>query len=129
MKNPFIKFSIQAIVLLVVVFCIHIIILNTLGSPLFDNKIILSYGINLILIIAIFGLLYLLKEKYKDQLGFLFLAGSFLKFAMFFIVFYPFYKLDDTITKYEFAAFFVPYAFGLILETTSLSKWLMKLDK
>ena len=31
------------------------------------------------------SLVYLLREKYKSQLGFLFLIGSFIKFAIFFI--------------------------------------------
>lgn len=128
MRNPFFSFSIKAIIFLCVVFCVHILILNASNLPIFENRIVLSYGINLVLVIIVFGLLYLLKEKYKAQLGFLFLIGSFLKFAVFFIVFYPFYKQDDVITKLEFAAFFVPYIVGLILETFSLSKWLNKLD-
>lgn len=128
MNNPFLSFAIKAIVILAVAFCIHIAVLNFLKFPLFENKIILSYIVNLILVIGIFGILYLLKEKYKSQLGFLFLAGSLLKFAIFFIVFYPIYKLDNNVSKLEFAAFFVPYVLGLILETISLSKWLNKLD-
>ena len=128
MSNPFLSFTIRAIVLLAIVFCIHITLLNFLDFPLFENRIIGAYIVNLILIISIFGILYLLKEKYKSQLGFLFLAGSLLKFAVFFIAFYPFYKQDGTITKLEFASFFVPYVLGLILETISLSKWLNRLD-
>ncbi|GAA3588182.1 hypothetical protein Q4Q39_17995 [Flavivirga amylovorans] len=128
MKNPFINFIIKAVILLTAVFCIHLGILHVLNFPLFENRIILSYIVNLVLVIVIFGVLYLLKRKYKSQLGFLFLAGSFLKFAVFFMVFYPFYKLDNNIAKLEFAAFFVPYVFGLILESASLSKWLNKLD-
>lgn len=128
MRNPFSIFAIKAIVLLAVVFGIHLQVLNTLNLPLFENRIVLSYSINLTLIIIVFGGLYLLREKYKGQLGFLFLIGSFLKFAVFFIVFYPFYKLDNEITRTEFASFFVPYVVGLILETVSLSKWLNKLE-
>lgn len=127
MSNPFTSFTIKAIIVLTVAFAVHIAVLNYLDLPLFENRIILSYIINLILIIVIFGVLYLLKKKYKSQLGFLFLAGSFLKFTVFFIAFYPFYKLDNIITKQEFAAFFVPYVFGLVLESVSLSKWLNKL--
>ena len=128
MSNPFLSFTIKAVILLTLVFAIHLVVLNGLQFPLFENRIVLSYIVNLVLIIVIFGILYLLKEKYKSQLGFLFLAGSFLKFAVFFILFYPFYKLDNTITELEFAAFFVPYVMGLILESVSLSKWLNKLD-
>jgi len=128
MSNPFISFAIKAVVLLTLAFAIHLVVLNILKLPLLENRIVLSYIVNLVLVIAIFGILYLLKEKYKSQLGFLFLAGSLLKFVVFFILFYPFYKLDNTITKLEFAAFFVPYLIGLILESVSLSKWLNKLD-
>ncbi len=128
MNNPFLSFTIKVIALLTLAFCIHIGILKILELPLFNDKIILSYTVNLILVIVIFGILYLLKEKYKSQLGFLFLAGSFLKFVVFFIVFYPIYDADDNISKLEFAAFFVPYVLGLIFETYSLSKWLSKLD-
>lgn len=128
MNNPFYNFTVKAGIVLVIVFCIHLGVLHILDLPLFENKIIVSYVINFVLIIVIFGVLYLLREKYKNQLGFLFLAGSLLKFAVFFIVFYRFYKLDNTITKIEFAAFFVPYAIGLFLESVSLSKWLNKLE-
>jgi len=128
MSNPFISFAIKTVILLTVVFAIHLLVLNVLQLPLFENRIVLSYIINLVLVIVIFGILYLLKEKYKSQFGFLFLAGSLLKFVVFFILFYPFYKLDNIITKLEFAAFFVPYVIGLIIESVSLSKWLNKLD-
>ncbi|WP_445735883.1 DUF6168 family protein [Mariniflexile sp.] len=128
MSNPFLSFAIKAIVFLAIVFFVHIAVLSTLNLPLFENRILLSYTVNLILVILVFGVLYHLKEKYKSQLGFLFLFGSFLKFAVFFAVFYPFYKLDNTINRLEFASFFVPYVFGLALETFSLSKWLNKLE-
>ncbi len=128
MSNPFISFSIKVMLLLVVGFGIHLGILKFLNLPLFENRILVSYLVNLTLVIVVFGALYLLKDKYTSQLGFLFLIGSFLKFAVFFIVFYPFYKQDGEITKLEFAAFFVPYVLGLILETLSLSKWLNKLS-
>ncbi|MDC1364888.1 hypothetical protein N8258_00540 [Algibacter sp.] len=128
MSNPFVSFAIKTVILLTVVFAIHLLVLNVLQLPLFENRIVLSYIVNLVLVIVIFGILYLLKEKYKSQLGFLFLAGSLLKFVVFFFLFYPFYKFDNIITKLEFAAFFVPYVIGLILESVSLSKWLNKLD-
>ena len=128
MRNPFIDFTYKAAILLGIVFFIHLGVLRAFSLPVFDHRIVLCYLINFALIIIVFGMLYLFKEKYKSQLGFLFLAGSFLKFIIFFIVFYPFFKMDNHISKLEFAAFFVPYSIGLILETFSLSKWLNKLD-
>ncbi|GGK30868.1 hypothetical protein GCM10007962_26480 [Yeosuana aromativorans] len=128
MSNPFISFTKKATAILAVAFCLHIIVLKAFQLPLFGNKIIAAYLINLGLVVLIFGLLYSLRNKQKNQLGFLFITGSILKFAVFFIVFYPGYKADDHITKLEFAAFFVPYALGLIVETISLVKWLNKID-
>lgn len=128
MRNPFIDFSIKAAILLGIAFFMHLGVLRILNFPIFDHRIVLCYTVNLALIVIVFGTLYLLQDKYKSQLGFLFLAGSFLKFMVFFIVFYPFFKMDNHISKLEFAAFFVPYSLGLILETFSLSKWLNKLE-
>lgn len=128
MRNPFFSFTLKTTIILSVVFGVHLGVLHLLQLPLFENKIVLSYIVNLVLVIIIFGALYLLKKKHKSQLGFLFLAGSFLKFIVFFILFYPYYKIDNEITRLEFAAFFIPYAVGLILESVSLGKWLNKLD-
>jgi xanthine/uracil permease len=124
MNNPFLRFTIKAILVMALVFAVHLFVLNTLNYQLFENRIVASYCINLFLVVLIFGALYLLKEKYNNQLGFLFMAGSIIKFAFFFIFFYPFYKQDGDLSKLEFAAFFTPYVTGLILETISLSKWL-----
>lgn len=128
MSNPFLSFTIKATILLTVVFCFHIGILSVLKSPLFGDRIVLSYVVNTVLIITIFGVLYVFRKTHTAQLGFIFLMGSFLKFVVFFILFYPFYKQDNQISKLEFAAFFVPYAIGLTIETFSLTKWLNKLD-
>ncbi|MCB0383036.1 MAG: hypothetical protein KDD05_06985, partial [Psychroserpens sp.] len=109
MKNPFTSFSVKLIIILSLAFAIHLFALSSKSLPLYDNKIVLSYVVNALLAILIFGFLFKMKDKYKEQLGFLFLGGSVLKFIVFFIVFYPFYKADGTISKLEFAAFFVPY--------------------
>ena len=122
------KFSIKLLLILSIVFCVHLFILKQLSLELFDNKIILSYGINFVLAISIFGIIFMLRNKYKTQLGFLFLIGSALKFAVFFIVFYPIFKADGLMSKPEFASFFVPYGLCLIIETYSLAKWLNKTE-
>ena len=128
MHNALIRFSLTIILILSITFVLHVFALNAKDLPLFDNQIILSYVINTVLAIVIFALLFFLKEKYKSQLGFLFMAGSALKFAIFFIVFQPIYKQDGEVSTLEFLAFFVPYVLCLIFETFSLSKLLNKLD-
>lgn len=127
-QNTFVNFSVKVILLFLVIFGIHLGVLKGLDMPLWAHYIIASYSINLGLVVIIFGALYFLRKKYKEQLGFLFLFGSLLKFAVFFIFFYPIYKADGAISRAEFATFFIPYAVGLIFETLSLGKWLNKLD-
>jgi hypothetical protein len=128
MSNPFLSFAIKTIVVLTCTFGLHLFVLSLLDLPLFDNRIILSYIVNTAFVIAVFGMLYHFRERFKSQLGFLFLAGSLIKFTIFFIVFNPYYRLDGSVSKTEFLTFFVPYAIGLILETYYLTKWLNKLD-
>jgi len=54
MSNPFISFAIKAVVLLTLAFAIHLVVLNILKLPLLENRIVLSYIVNLVLVIAIF---------------------------------------------------------------------------
>jgi len=124
LKHPVISFSIRLALVLSLAFAMHLVLLQIAGLPLFENKVVASYIINTLLTIAIFFGLYRLKEKYSSQIGFLFLGSSFLKFAVFFIVFYGTYKANGTIDTLEFLAFFTPYSLCLILETIYLSKWL-----
>jgi len=88
----------------------------------------LSYIINAVLAALIYITLYLFRRKLKNYIGFLFMGGSFLKFAVFFILFYPDYKADGDINATEFAAFFIPYAICLVIETVFTAKMLQKLD-
>ncbi len=128
MNDSILNFSVKLTFLLAVVFGAHILVLNYWELPLFDHKIVAAYAVNLLLAILIFATLHKLKNRFKEQLGFLFIAGSFLKFIVFFAVFYGPYKADGIIEKTEFAAFFVPYILCLTIETFSLAKWLNKLE-
>ncbi|SDR76113.1 hypothetical protein SAMN04515667_0578 [Formosa sp. Hel1_31_208] len=128
MNQSLITFSLKLLLTLSIAFGMHLLVLNYLEYALFENKIVLAYLVNAVLAILIFWFLLRMKEKYKEQLGFLFLAGSILKFAVFFILFYGSYKVDGIISKPEFAAFFVPYLLCLVIETSSLAKWLNKLE-
>lgn len=128
MPKTVFRFVIVLLPLLVMAFGLHLFILNMRDLPLFGNKIVLSYSINAVLAIAIIMALFKLKERYKDQIGFLYLFGSGLKFLVFFIVFYPSYHSDGVMSKLEFAAFFVPYVICLVLETIFLAKMLNKMS-
>lgn len=127
MLKAILKFSGFLVIVLSAVFAIHLLVLYILELSLFGDRIITSYFVNIVLGVVIYAVMILLKEKYLNQLGFIFMFGSFFKFIVFFIVLYPFYKADGTISKTEFASFFIPYVMCLIIEITSLSKWLNKM--
>ena len=128
MKSPVASFIVTLISCICTTFIIHLLVLNYLEFKLFDNKIVLSYIINFILALGIFLTLYFLKEKFKTQIGLLFIAGSLLKFLIFFLVFHPSYKQDGDISRLEFASFFIPYLTCLIIETLGVMKVLKNID-
>jgi hypothetical protein len=85
-------------------------------SPLGD-LLFWSYLANALLAFGIVLLIYSLRNRMKTQLGFLFMAGSFVKFLCFFLFFYPSYTSDELITQSEFSSFFAPYFLALVVET------------
>ncbi|MDT7831333.1 hypothetical protein RQM59_03020 [Flavobacteriaceae bacterium S356] len=128
MKRIQIQFLQRLILISVIIFGVHILVLDLLGFSLFENKIILAYVVNIGVALLVFNVLYFFREKFKKQLGFLFLFGSVLKFALFFILFNGAYRADGEVSGFEFSAFFIPYAITLIVEVYSLAKWLNKLE-
>ncbi len=124
-----IQFFLLLVFLLFLSFGIHILVLSTKSLPVLENLIVRSYLVNGILAAIIFSALYQFRERLKNQIGFLFMGGSFLKFIFFFLLFYPSYKSDGDMSGLEFASFFVPYAVGLFLETFYTSKMLKNLEE
>jgi len=118
------KFFIKYFLAIVVVFVIHISTLYFLKKPIFDNLIILSYVVNFLLAIIVLVIVEKTMNSKSAQSGFVFMAGSALKFLVFFLVFYPTYKADGEMKTIEFTTFFIPYAICLIIDVLHLSKQL-----
>ncbi len=109
-------FSSRLLVLLLVGYWSQKLILEY-SETIFDSELLtLAYFLNGFIALLIYSLIYALRNKFFDQLGFLFLLGSFLKFAVYFLFFHP--KMSGT--KIEFSLFFVPYVLSLILEVRAL---------
>ena len=121
-----VHFSIFITLLLGMSFSLHLLTLGGLSIPLYENKIIDSYIINLILAIGTFIVLIALKDKFAESLGYIFFAGSFLKFIVFFFLIYPSFKVDGDVSRLEFTSFFIPYAVALIFEVIFVIKILNK---
>ncbi len=108
---------------------LHLLWQESTALPRGSDMIYLSYMVNFLLAAGIFVFLYGLRKKYKNQIGFMYMGGSLLKFMVFFIVFYPDYRADGMVTRSEFGAFFVPYLLCLILETVFTAKILLREPK
>jgi hypothetical protein len=96
-------------------------------SPLGD-LLLWTYLTNALLAFGIVLLIYSLRNRMKTQLGFLFMAGSFVKFLFFFLFFYPSYTSDELISQSEFSSFIVPYFLALVVETYFVSVLLKNLE-
>ena len=95
-------FSSRLIVLLFIGYWVQKLTLEYTVT-LFDSELlILAYFLNGFIALIIYMLIYALRNKFFDQLGFLFLIGSFLKFGVYFLFFHP--KMSGT--KIEFSLFF-----------------------
>lgn len=81
-----------------------------------------SYAVNNVLAAVIFTFLFRWRKRHIEKLGFLFMAGTGLKFLTFFIVFYPAFHADGELTKDEFVLFFVPYVLSTLVETVFLAR-------
>ena len=127
-KHPIVLFTLFLTFTFAVFFLFHLSILRTYGFDPLGNKILLSYIVNFVLAACIYVSLFFLRKKLKNQIGFLFMTGSLLKFVIFFLVFYPVYREDGQMDKLEFASFFIPYALGLVIETIFTAKMLKSLD-
>ncbi len=89
----------------------------------------LSYLFNFAMAFGIVTGLYLVRFRMKQQIGFLFIGGSLLKFLVFFLFFYPSFTADGTISRAEFSSFFVPYFLALATETYYTASMLKNLEK
>ncbi len=109
-------------------YVVYIFVLQQLNVQILLKKIQLAFVLNAALAVVIVAAMVILKTRIKDQLAYVFIGGSFLKFACFFLFFYPDFHQDGHISKNEFFSFFIPYAICLIAETITAIRFLNKID-
>ena len=126
--KQFLRFIIGLLLSAIGAFFLQTRILQYKQLDPFAHLIVPAYLFNFGLALGIVLLLYLLKRKLKDQIGFLFILGSFIKFALFFLFFHPIYNQDNIIQTSEFTAFFIPYLIALLVETIAVAKLLKGVD-
>ena len=118
------KFSLQLIVTMLAAFLLHWIVLDFYNYSFQEAHLLSTYSTNTILALVIVGLILRFQHAVRNHIGFLFLAGSTLKIAVFFIVFRPLYMIDGEVSTLERIGFIVPYLISLFLETRSLVRFL-----
>lgn len=88
-----------------------------------NNLLVEAYIFNGAFGLLSYVLLLVMNRKNPGLTGFVFMAGSALKFVFFFLIFYPIYYADGSISRIEFASFFVPYALCLTAELIYFVKY------
>ena len=122
MQKKTITFILFLSITLIIAFIIHTIVLTKNNILLFESKLILSYTVNYILALIILFFVENAIKKKSTNSGMYFILGSALKYIVFFFILFPVFMEDETLSKIEFAIFFVPYSLCLIIEVTYLSK-------
>ena len=117
------------LVLLGMAFGVHAWVRARAGLSPMGDLLWVSYGFNFVAAFGILAGLYLVRVRMKNQIGFLFIGGSLLKFLVFFLFFYPSFKADGSISRAEFFSFFVPYFLALATETFFTASMLRNLEK
>lgn len=99
------------------VFAIHLKFL-----PEFKYFLIQSYIVNILMaLLALFLLNYGIHKNNKN-LASIYLLTIALKLIIYFLFFYPKFRLDGNIVRNEFLIFFIPYSIGLISEIYVLAR-------
>ena len=128
MDKKIISFAIQLFGVLVFLGLLHVAFFYARANEIPFDLIVLGYLVNFAMALGIYYGMVQLAKKQNKNLGFVFLFGSTLKFAVYFLIFNPLFMQDDSLSKLEFFTFFVPYITCLILETLALVKLLKDID-
>ena len=97
-------------------YLVHGSILETIGHVALQVHLFPFYFMNIsVSLLTGLSIIYLSQKK-SEISGFVFMAGSLLKFALFFLLFYGEFSTIQDIRKVQFVSFYVPYAIGLVVE-------------
>ena len=121
-------FLAQVVIILVFVGILHYAVLYAQEWAIALPDMGLAYLLNLLLAVGIYVAMLQFAAQKSSYLGFLFLVGSVLKFAAYFIILEPVFRRDGSLSKIEFFYFFIPYLSCLLAETFALLKLLREID-
>ena len=127
-NKPIFNYAFLLTLATVVTLALHYFALRGLDHDPLAHKFLLAYAVNFSLALLIGVILFFLRKKYTSSLGFIFMIGSMVKFAFFFVFFHPAYNQDLDISKLEFTTFFIPYLVNLIVEILFLIRVLNRME-
>ncbi len=111
--------AVLTVILLIVLgtsYLVHSSILETMGPAALQIHLFPFYFMNISVSILTGGSIIYLSQKKSELSGFVFMGGSFLKFALFFLLFYGEFSTIQDIRKVQFVSFYLPYAISLVVE-------------
>ena len=119
-----VKFAAVLTAMMLVAFLLHSLIVGRLMAGVAMNELLLYYGLNLIPGLLIGIVIIRLSVNRGELLGFAFMGGSLVKFAVFFIFVFPYLSEMEGLRKSQFASFFVAYSVSMITEVFYLIRYL-----
>ena len=105
-----------------VIFAAHGLLRSLWGMNFWSSLMLQSYGVNVGLGLILIAAANRLLASQSSYVGWVFIALSGLKFALFFVLIWPEIKQDKVTSSAEFTSFFVPYLGCLFFELRFLSK-------
>jgi len=119
MIKNLLRFLVLFILVLSGIYFIHTWVIDYFSFHSNSTIVNLSYIFNTLYTLLLIIVILALSKKFKDQIGFIFLAGSFMKLGVFVAI----TKLSSIdIDRSVFLDFFTPYVISLILEVYYVSK-------
>lgn len=108
-------------------FILHYWMLNFLEISIQKALLLESYaGIFFFGLLLMWGMMKAFN-KYSHLVAWLYMLGSLIKFGLFFLLLWPLFKADGTLTIIEKSSFLVPYILAQSLETYLLVQKLNKI--
>lgn len=119
MPQGLLRFSFVFLGILAGSYFIHFWVIELLSLIRSTSIINLSYIFNGVFTLFLAATITVLRKKYKDQIGFIFLVGSFVKLGLFVVVI-KLYGFE--MSKSVFLDFFVSYVISLVIEVYYVAK-------
>jgi len=123
-SKSMLMFAITITVLVSALFLVHVFVLDSYFPDYVISKILVSYSLSLTLSVLSFLVLILGSRKLTENLGFIFMWTSFVKFGVYLFVFKFLFVLDSDPRGVDLSMLLVPYLSTLFFEVYFMTRLL-----